>query len=815
MSGDAADEGWRGRGRTRRSDLNMNNNNQQQQQQQQHQQHQPQGQEQEQQQLQHPPPTTILGSSSPDLSSPNLSDCESVPTPAQFRSRASSPNTAAQNTSTTAAAAAAAAAAPGNAAPATKNSGKPQVKDEKQAGAPAPKMKRTRKKKEDKEPKEAKEKDKETKPRRRRTSNKNNNNANNAAQAQNQQDAAAHDNNADRATSRKKAKLEHPQETKPIAPARQSKITDLVTPNPPATSPSTISPTQPTSSSTPYHFAPSSTSNSPRLQPHLPHGMSQNGNYDVYPANGSSRPAFRPYHIQPAPSSTPALAPAPVPSQHPCPPQRSSGQNYDPIRSAFDNSSVTAPHVSASSKITLPSGHHHISPPPNTTRTPPPRPVYRASASPAISSIIDPPVQPPASAPPQAGIFTHHHRTSPGNTQSVKHSPASITATTNANANAPPTTIQQPKAVHQPEPSSSLLQEPVAMEVDTGNGEPAPAPPASTKLTAPAPNNNNNNNKKGAGASTGPPSSAPSPKPPRPKDAAPPPLPSGSGLLAGALFGVDASNNSNSTSSKTTPNIILHIPLDGKSNQIINFTRLAEEQYGFDALHPRLAAQRERLARVNAASAALEKNEKNAKGLGTDSAAEDDVSLDVDRDSDGDGDVQMSGMASSAANGHAGSEAGAADGKKKRRRKIEEYDRDDPFVDDSELAWQEHAAASKDGFFVYSGPLVPEGEKVAVERADGSIKRGRGRGRGGASAGSRRGGGAAGHHTGSAQDGAAGGSGSTGRGGGPGSRGGTTRKARVTKASRETMQKEKMERQKMGMELAAKGGGTGGGAMMV
>jgi hypothetical protein len=32
------------------------------------------------------------------------------------------------------------------------------------------------------------------------------------------------------------------------------------------------------------------------------------------------------------------------------------------------------------------------------------------------------------------------------------------------------------------------------------------------------------------------------------------------------------------------------------------------------------------------------------------------------------------------------------------------------------MAWQEQAAASKDGFFVYSGPLVPEGEKVQVER---------------------------------------------------------------------------------------------------
>lgn len=41
----------------------------------------------------------------------------------------------------------------------------------------------------------------------------------------------------------------------------------------------------------------------------------------------------------------------------------------------------------------------------------------------------------------------------------------------------------------------------------------------------------------------------------------------------------------------------------------------------------------------------------------------------------------------------------------------DEYDKDDDFVDDSELLWEEQAAASRDGFFVYSGPLIPEVEK--------------------------------------------------------------------------------------------------------
>lgn len=206
-------------------------------------------------------------------------------------------------------------------------------------------------------------------------------------------------------------------------------------------------------------------------------------------------------------------------------------------------------------------------------------------------------------------------------------------------------------------------------------------------------------------------------KPPSPKSAraakdkdTPPKLPQGSGLISNALFGVD--ENAEASDAHSTPNIILHIPLNDTNNRIINFARLAEEQYGFAALHPRLAAHKERLARVAAAGAALERNEKGAKGLlSAGESADEDLSLDMDRDSDLDGDIAMAGI-----NTNGAAPADGTEGKKKRRKKMEEYDRDDPFVDDSEMAWQEHAAASKDGYFVYSGPLVPEGEKVQVER---------------------------------------------------------------------------------------------------
>jgi hypothetical protein len=141
--------------------------------------------------------------------------------------------------------------------------------------------------------------------------------------------------------------------------------------------------------------------------------------------------------------------------------------------------------------------------------------------------------------------------------------------------------------------------------------------------------------------------------------------------------------------------------MSGETNKYINFTKLAEEQYGWDALHPRLAAQRDRLARVAAAGAALERNGSNRE-------SGDEMSL----DSEGEGsNIEMGGMS----DGRTGTDGGAKKVPRKRKMKEDEYDKDDGFVDDSELLWEEQAAAANDGFFVYSGPLVPEGEKPTLD----------------------------------------------------------------------------------------------------
>jgi len=129
----------------------------------------------------------------------------------------------------------------------------------------------------------------------------------------------------------------------------------------------------------------------------------------------------------------------------------------------------------------------------------------------------------------------------------------------------------------------------------------------------------------------------------------------------------------------------------------INFAREVEKKYGFAALNPRIAARRERQKQITAAGAALEK----AAGAGS----ADDMSLDL---SEPDSNVEMGGMEDDASAGNGG--------KKRRRRKVEDYDKEDDFIDDTELAWEQQALMAKDGFFVYSGPLITEGEKPAVER---------------------------------------------------------------------------------------------------
>lgn len=362
---------------------------------------------------------------------------------------------------------------------------------------------------------------------------------------------------------------------------------------------------------------------------------------------------------------------------------RSSGQNFDPVRS---------------STMDPPSVHHNPFGPPQAST--PPKSANRASASPSIASLIDPPSAPALPSRP----FSQEPKSASDYSAPVAVSPSKLYLSSPVNLHVQATPISASLDDPLPNPPNNSSNAVSDMDIDTD----VTCLPAN-KASATAKKSN-------TGTSTGPSSSAPSPKPLR-QEKPPLPLPPGNGLLSSALFGGPA--NDSSELEKFAPTVILHVPLNGEINKYVNFARMAEERYGFNALHPRLAAQRERLARVAAAGAAIENASKQG-GASTGSAMSGDemsVELSDNEGEGGDSNVEMGGV--TGANGA----SDAPDGKdakkaapRKRRMKEDEYDKGDPFVDDSELAWEEQAAASKDGFFVYSGPLVPEGEKPTVER---------------------------------------------------------------------------------------------------
>jgi hypothetical protein len=360
-----------------------------------------------------------------------------------------------------------------------------------------------------------------------------------------------------------------------------------------------------------------------------------------------------------------------------------------------------------------------------------------------------------------------------------------------------------------PPPTSQPTRLPTT---STNVHKPSPSrnPQPNSTPSAPKPFDDEKLNRK---LDSGPSSTNPTPPPKqRNKEPAPPPppLPKGSGLLSGTPFGISAAgaNGATGTAPERGTNIWISFALKGKENVTINFSHEVETKYGLGALNPRLAARRERQRQMALAGAELERQQ---RGGGGSTAGEDDMSVDMSEGEGGsDTDVVMKDAA----------EASKEPETKKRKRKAEDYDRNDDFIDDAELLLEEQALMSKDGFFVYSGPLIEEGEKPAVERcvspcwtaiqvthdlrrADGTTKRGRGRGRG---TGSRGGASAAtnGAGAGSGTEGAGSGTGGRGSRGGRGRGGATVRKPRVTKAERALMEQEKLNREKMAASLATK-----------
>ncbi|KAJ2967699.1 hypothetical protein NUW58_g10390 [Xylaria curta] len=338
------------------------------------------------------------------------------------------------------------------------------------------------------------------------------------------------------------------------------------------------------------------------------------------------------YQQQPPPPPRPSITP------------RASGTAYDPIRSSnYDPVRETMVSHSFSSTMGSPRG------PSNTNA------INRASASPSIASLVDPPVQNIISPVPSHTSFAPNQQQSHSQPQAQSRPPQdsnSVPASPNPFRRdfAPPPAPKPPTA--EPKKPVAPLSALAASKIEI-------RPTSITTIGA-----------AGAKRATSKNYSATSSSPRiHPAKDSLEPLPGRSILDFG---------RAEPGSEIVVPSIILNIPLNGETNKYINFMRLAEDKYGWDALHPRQAEHKARKARIAAASAALAQNDSSREG--------DEMS--VDESDNEDSNIEMGGTS--------GPDK-AVDGKpakKKRHFKEDEYDRDDDFVDDSELLWEEQAAAS-------------------------------------------------------------------------------------------------------------------------
>ncbi|OLL25358.1 Histone promoter control protein 2, partial [Neolecta irregularis DAH-3] len=151
----------------------------------------------------------------------------------------------------------------------------------------------------------------------------------------------------------------------------------------------------------------------------------------------------------------------------------------------------------------------------------------------------------------------------------------------------------------------------------------------------------------------------------------------------------------------------IHVPIKGRSNVVVNFTRLAEEKYGWAAVNPTAAA--------------------NLLKITKDADSDDQSDTNPDDTAPEDGSAQPSENA----------DLQSSAPKRQKRRDNKDYDYNDPFIDDAEMLIDQ--AASKDGFFVFSGPLVQAGQRARIEKIDGTTKRSRGKGSRGGARGANRG----------------------------------------------------------------------------
>lgn len=172
------------------------------------------------------------------------------------------------------------------------------------------------------------------------------------------------------------------------------------------------------------------------------------------------------------------------------------------------------------------------------------------------------------------------------------------------------------------------------------------------------------------------------------------------------------------------PIISIHIPLTNNSNTskknkdtneieysqvVFNVLKLSEDKYGWKNIHP------------------------NASKYAMDLLNDDDDDMEDDDMEDDDMEENPSSVAAATSAAPTSKEAESAPAtattaqasrnSQKGKPKIGQYDYNDPFIDDAEMKWEEQQVSTKDGFFVFYGPLLEEGKSAKIEKLDGPKKR--------------------------------------------------------------------------------------------
>lgn len=156
-------------------------------------------------------------------------------------------------------------------------------------------------------------------------------------------------------------------------------------------------------------------------------------------------------------------------------------------------------------------------------------------------------------------------------------------------------------------------------------------------------------------------------------------------------------------SETSLPVIVLDIPLldpknprPGQAEVVVHVMKMAEEKYGWNAVHPNSKSAIDLLDEMLEDEDDGEEDEEEETIVvdkGATTKKKDDITKDKDNSKDSSKDKDKE--------------------KKKKKgpkvnRKVGKYDCDDPFIDDTELQWEEEITTTKEGYFVYWGPLVDD-----------------------------------------------------------------------------------------------------------